>query len=200
MLDRHGHIKIVDFGLAVQIKAEITPLSPTGSLIYMAPELLSRSGGRHTDWWAVGVLAFELMTGRSPWSSNSNKNIIKNEIMKSRVMPPSKLSPQAGSLIVNFLAHDVQKRLGTKSEDDILRHTFFKNVDWAATEKQETPPAFVPPVVATTRQDREDALNAYMASSGGAARARMGSKNDLSWSVGLQNVQSRPMHIPEEDS
>ena len=199
MLDRHGHIKIVDFGLAVQIKAESTPLSPTGSLIYMAPELLSGLGGRHTDWWAVGVLAFELMTGRSPWSSSSDKKIIKNEIMNSRVMPPSKLSPQAGSLIVNFLAHDVFKRLGTKSEDDILRQAFFKDVDWAATEKQETSPAFVPPVVATAQQDREDALSAYMASGGGAVRARAGA-GDQSWSLGLQNVLSRPMYIPEEES
>ena len=199
MLDRHGHIKIVDFGLAVQIKAESIPLSPTGSLIYMAPELLSGSGGRHTDWWAVGVLAFELMTGRSPWSSNSDKKRIKNEIMNSRVMPPSKLSPQAGSLIVNFLAHDVRYRLGTKSEDDILRQAFFKDVDWAATEKQETPPAFVPPVVATAQKDREGALSAYMASDGGAVRARMGAC-DQSWSVGLQNVQSRPMYIHEQES
>ena len=52
------------------------PLSLTGSLIYMPPELLrDQLGGRHTDWWALGVLAHELMTGRTPWSSLSNKKV-----------------------------------------------------------------------------------------------------------------------------
>ena len=41
-------------------------MSPTGSLIYMAPELLEHClGGRHTDWWALGVLSHELITGSS---------------------------------------------------------------------------------------------------------------------------------------
>lgn len=51
MLDARGHVKLVDFGLACALTAEEGPMSPTGSLIYMAPELLSHSrGGRHTDW------------------------------------------------------------------------------------------------------------------------------------------------------
>ena len=70
MLDSSGHVKVVDFGLACELQGEECPMSPMGSLIYMAPELLvERVGGRHTDWWAVGILAYELITGRSPWST-----------------------------------------------------------------------------------------------------------------------------------
>ena len=51
-------------------------MSATGSLIYMAPELLEHClGGRHTDWWALGVLSHELITGRVPWSSLTNKKV-----------------------------------------------------------------------------------------------------------------------------
>ena len=57
------------------------PLSLTGSLIYMPPELLrDQLGGRHTDWWALGVLAHELMTGRTPWSSLSNKKVSRRAL------------------------------------------------------------------------------------------------------------------------
>ena len=65
MLDQWGHVKLVDFGLAHKIEGEEVPMSPMGSLIYMAPELLrDRVGGRHTDWWAVGILAYEITTGQ----------------------------------------------------------------------------------------------------------------------------------------
>jgi serine/threonine protein kinase len=51
MLDARGHVKLVDFGLACALTAEEAPMSPTGSLIYMAPEMLRDAvGGRHTDW------------------------------------------------------------------------------------------------------------------------------------------------------
>ena len=52
MLDAAGHAKLIDFGLARDVPTLDEPLSPTGSLIYMAPELLTKSmGGRHTDWY-----------------------------------------------------------------------------------------------------------------------------------------------------
>ena len=52
MLDAAGHVKLIDFGLAVEVRQEDEPVSPTGSLIYMAPEMIrDHSGGRHTDWY-----------------------------------------------------------------------------------------------------------------------------------------------------
>jgi len=52
MLDARGHVKLIDFGLSQEISQEEEPMSPIGSLIYMAPELLTKSmGGRHTDWY-----------------------------------------------------------------------------------------------------------------------------------------------------
>lgn len=78
MLDAAGHAKLIDFGLARDVPSLDEPLSPTGSLIYMAPELLRESrGGKHTDWWALGVLAHELLTGRTPWSSLTDKALIQ---------------------------------------------------------------------------------------------------------------------------
>jgi hypothetical protein len=112
MLDSRGHVKLIDFGLVYHMKngpdlvegSLGEPMSPTGSLIYMAPELLQhRLGGRHTDWWAVGVLAHELLTGRTPWSSLTNKKVIQKEISGMRVAPPAGISPAAGMFICSLL-------------------------------------------------------------------------------------------------
>jgi serine/threonine protein kinase len=51
MLDSRGHVKLVDFGLCCELKGPDERVSPTGSLIYMAPEMIrDHRGGRHTDW------------------------------------------------------------------------------------------------------------------------------------------------------
>jgi serine/threonine protein kinase len=136
MLDARGHVKLIDFGLACELKASpenqqpsdaplahgggqavaSQPVSPTGSLIYMAPEMIrDHTGGRHTDWWALGVLAYELLTGRTPWSSLTDKKVIRKEIQTLIVAPPRKLSPPAGQFICSLLRQDHTRRLGKRS-------------------------------------------------------------------------------------
>jgi len=91
MLDKNGHIKLIDFGTVFKLTPTSSSSSssslsashnnmhsqqvlPRGSLIYLAPELLKdKIGGRHTDWWAYGIVAYELLTGCTPWSSLTNR-------------------------------------------------------------------------------------------------------------------------------
>jgi len=143
MVDRSGHIKIVDFGLAMKITEAAEHMPAIGSLIYMAPEALrDQVGGRHTDWWAVGILAFELLTGCTPWSSLDDRKVIRHEILNSVVLPPRSLSTKAAQLVRALLHHDVDARLGSPSDQDLLSAPFFEGIDWAATASQSTAPAF----------------------------------------------------------
>jgi serine/threonine protein kinase len=164
MLDARGHVKIIDFGLAKEVPrcsgfAEV-PLSLTGSLIYMPPELLiTQKGGRHTDWWAVGVLAHELFTGRTPWSSLTNKKVIRREIKSLKVGPPPQVSPAAGLLVCSLLRQDPLQRLG--SIQSVRSAPFFSMVDFHQVEKQSCAPAFDPPPDCFRLQDRQKALGAY---------------------------------------
>lgn len=121
MLGPDGHVRLVDFGLCREINSTVEPLSPTGSLAYMTPELLTtHTGGRHTDWWAMGVVAYELMTGRSPWSSSTDSKIMRREIKSmERIQTPKFMSPRASSFIKALMEPEYTDRLGTNDSKEV---------------------------------------------------------------------------------
>jgi serine/threonine protein kinase len=129
----------------------------------MPPELISsglKTGGRHTDWWAMGVLAYELMAGRTPWSSLSNKNILRKEILTRKVSAPPNVSSQAKMLVTSLLEPDYIKRLGTNFDTEVTWASFFEGVDWEAMERGETEPAFVPRVNGPSVLDKDESNQA----------------------------------------
>jgi p90 ribosomal S6 kinase len=96
MIDRAGHTKIIDFGLAVEIPAGADndegfklDNETTRTLLYTSPEMLTQHiVGRFSDWWSLGVLTHELFTGRSPWSTLTDKAQIRKEIRTHEVDVP----------------------------------------------------------------------------------------------------------------
>ena len=184
-------------GLASNLGDEQSvPMSPMGSLIYMAPELLAQKvGGRHTDWWAVGILAYELMTGRSPWSSIEDKRKIRAEIqstLEKPVLPPRRLSFAGNKLIRSLLQHQVDKRLGSKSDLELNEAPFFKTIDWVETEAQRSSPAFVPDTKCLDTDTCDRALEVYLSREAEEAEAGNGDSDADAWYFGLPTLDSRP--------
>lgn len=151
LLDAEGHVRITDFGLA-KAGAWDDPNERSNSFIgtleYMAPEIIAATGhGKEVDWWSVGILLYEMLTGVAPFRAKG-KNQLQKLIMAAKLKLPPYLSSQAASLIRSLLAKDPAKRLGhgPSGSDDIKRHPFFKEINWAKLERREIPAPFDPSV------------------------------------------------------
>ena len=114
----------------------------------------SREGyGKAVDWWSLGTLIFEMLTG---WPPFYDKNLRKmcEQILKSDLAFPSNCtaSAEARDLIRGLLQRDPAVRLGSRAggAEDIRRHPFFKGVDWNALEALRVEPPFKPKVESET--------------------------------------------------
>ena len=148
LLDGDGHVKITDFGLAKKIVEDKRANSLAGSIDYMAPEILNAKGhGKTADWWSVGVLMFEMLSGTLPFKGK-NKQAVQKAICSEKVKVPNYFLPDAVGLIKGLLAKDPSMRIGhgLSGTADVKGHKYFKGVDWAKIEAKAVSPPFKPSV------------------------------------------------------
>ncbi|KAI4215235.1 MAG: hypothetical protein LQ351_002131 [Letrouitia transgressa] len=148
LLDAEGHLLLTDFGLSkVAVDGEYQCRSMTGTLEYMAPEvLLQKHYGQEVDWWSFGILGFDLLTGASPFHAN-NDSKVKEKILKSKLVLPYFLSLDAKDLLTRLLRKKPRDRLGAfmpKDLQTIKKHRFFRKIDWQKLENRELEPPIKP--------------------------------------------------------
>ncbi|MCO5553187.1 hypothetical protein L7F22_006708 [Adiantum nelumboides] len=148
LLDAEGHVRLTDFGLAKEIVESKPANSLCGTVEYMAPEIvLAKGHGKAADWWSVGILLFEMLTGQPPFT-HGNRQKLQQKIVKDKVKLPSYLTSEAHSLLKGLLQKEACKRLGSgpKGSDDIKGHKWFKQINWRKLEAREVVPKFRPTV------------------------------------------------------
>lgn len=109
-----------------------TSLLVTGTPDYLAPEVLQGTGyGPQCDYWALGVLMYELFAGRPPFYDYSQTTLMRN-ILQARVDYPEKMSPHLKELIQALLVRDPTKRIGLLQggTEEVMKHRFFAGFDW----------------------------------------------------------------------
>ncbi|XP_049882058.1 ribosomal protein S6 kinase alpha-5-like isoform X2 [Pectinophora gossypiella] len=153
LLDAEGHIVLTDFGLSKEFcGGESRAYSFCGTIEYMAPEVVRSGSQGHdiaVDWWSVGVLTYELLTGASPFTVEGEKNTqqeITKRIVRCSYPVPTDVSPEVQDFIKKLLVKDPRRRLGGGDEDadELKRHPFFQNLDWDAVSRRAVPAPFVP--------------------------------------------------------
>ena len=89
LLDIDGHVRLADFGLCKQLtEPNSLAFSFCGSPEYMSPEMLRRIGhGRTLDFYSLGALLFELLTGLPPFYSPKKEQMFKNVLEEAPVFP-----------------------------------------------------------------------------------------------------------------
>ncbi|XP_057442374.1 serine/threonine-protein kinase AtPK2/AtPK19-like [Lotus japonicus] len=148
LLDADGHVVLTDFGLAKQFDETARSNSLCGTLEYMAPEIVMGKGhDKAADWWSVGILLYEMLTGKPPFAGG-NRQKIQLKIIKDKIKLPTFLSSEAHSLLKGLLQKDANKRLGggPSGSEEIKSHKWFKSVNWKKLEAREIRPSFVPEV------------------------------------------------------
>ncbi|XP_056122648.1 citron rho-interacting kinase isoform X1 [Rhinichthys klamathensis goyatoka] len=145
LIDRTGHIKLADFGSAARLTANRTVTCsklPVGSRDFMAPEMLSGLGsGPESDWWSLGVIAYEMIYMKSPFADGTSTKTINNIINFQRFLQfpeEPKASAQFLDLLQSLLCGS-RERLGYEG---LRSHPFFASVDW--TNLRHALPPFVP--------------------------------------------------------
>ena len=121
LLDAEGHLLLTDFGLSkVALEnEEARANSVLGTVEYMAPEVIRGDGYDFAvDWWSLGAIGFDLLTGSAPFSGGNHKKIQDN-ILKQKLQLPYFLGPDAKDLLTRLLRKDPSKRLGGSNPKDL---------------------------------------------------------------------------------
>jgi len=164
LIDGKGHIKVTDFGLAKEFSSSESSDDGTrtvcGTYEYMAPEMISKKGySKAVDWWSLGTLMYEMMTGKPPFRGKNKENLMKR-ILTEKIKFPHWLSGEATSIMKAFLERNVQKRLGAQKStmfkvggtQAIKEHKFFTHArtDWHAIEDLQVRAPIVPEIESVT--------------------------------------------------
>lgn len=144
LLDHQGHVKLTDFGISrINFSRGDRSTSFCGSPEYMSPEMLKqgRVHGRSVDFYSLGALLFEMLTGLPPFFSECREEMYRR-ICHKEIEFPRCLSGNAKNLLKRLLNKDPEARLGAqRGLDEIKEHPFCKDIDWVATlEKRIIPP------------------------------------------------------------
>ncbi|KAI9322587.1 kinase-like domain-containing protein, partial [Dichotomocladium elegans] len=149
MLGLDGHIKVADYGLC---KENMWYGNTTGTFCgtpeFMAPEILrEQKYGRAVDWWAFGVLIYEMLLGQSPFRGEDEDEIF-DAILEDEILYPINMSRDSVSICQKLLLRDPARRLGASKTDalEIKQHPFFRGVNWEDMLAKRVPPPFYPTI------------------------------------------------------
>ncbi|MFT7801677.1 ribosomal protein S6 kinase alpha-5 isoform X1 [Arapaima gigas] len=156
LLDSNGHVVLTDFGLSKEFDEAERAYSVCGTIEYMAPEIVEGGQSGHdkaVDWWSLGVLMYELLTGGSPFTVDGHENShtdISRRILRNDPPFPKDMAPLAKDIIQHLLIKDPKKRLGSGSSGAdscvSLRFLFLQRINWEDLAAKRVPAPFKPAI------------------------------------------------------
>lgn len=159
LLHRTGHIKLTDFGFAKYLRGQKT-FTVCGTAAYMAPEIIMRKGhGLAVDWWAIGILMFEMLSGNVPFDDKSaeyDEKVVFTAIVNGNPSyPPAWSSDRKYRSVQDYLKRlimvDPVRRMGCREAAEsfgktkhVKDHAVFKGVKWNDVAQGKVAPPFRP--------------------------------------------------------
>lgn len=170
LLTLDGHIKIADYGLCKEdMWYSSTTSTFCGTPEFMAPEvilclpnsyqqptnhpqiLLDKKYGRAVDWWAFGVLIYQMLLQQSPFRGEDEDEIY-DAILADEPLYPIHMPRDSVSILQKLLTREPELRLGSGPTDaqEIMSHSFFRNINWDDVRDKKVPPPFMPTIKSAT--------------------------------------------------
>jgi protein kinase N len=144
LITSDGYLKIADFGISkTDFKLNDRTNTFCGTDEYMAPEILNyQSYSRAVDWWALGIVVYEMFVGKMPFA-NKYQRCTKDPMF------PAYLLQESKSFISKLLEKKEILRLGSSNNDaeDVKKHAFFKNLKWNDLMSKSLKAPFIPIIV-----------------------------------------------------
>ncbi|OMJ16696.1 3-phosphoinositide-dependent protein kinase 1 [Smittium culicis] len=200
LLGKDMNILITDFGTAKVLddsdhkSSDLRSNSFVGTAEYVSPELLmNKSSGKSSDIWALGCIAYQLLSGRPPFKGANEYQTFQKILHNEYEFPPH-FSNSAKNLIEKILVLEPKNRLGSGHAgiSEIKQHDFFEGIDWNALQHQ--PPPTMQGLLARTKSDCSSApASEYLQA---PLNSNSGSSADLNPNSESVNSAKSPPKIP----
>ncbi|KAI0392967.1 hypothetical protein F5Y17DRAFT_330193 [Xylariaceae sp. FL0594] len=149
LLTLDGHIKIADYGLCKEdMWYGSTTSTFCGTPEFMAPEiLLDKKYGRAVDWWAFGVLIYQMLLQQSPFRGEDEDEIY-DAILADEPLYPIHMPRDSVSILQKLLTREPDQRLGSGPTDaqEVMSQPFFRNIVWDDIYHKRVAPPFLPTI------------------------------------------------------
>ncbi|GAA5805728.1 camp-dependent protein kinase 3 [Helicostylum pulchrum] len=141
LIDQRGHVKLTDFGFAKTVPHKTWTVCGTPD--YLAPEIIRSKGyTKAVDWWGLGVLIFEMLTGRPPFVAKNPVDKYQ-KILECDIVWPKEITQDAKDLIQNLLKTQPAERF---EAEQVKAHAWFQSIDFERLLAREVTPPFVPDI------------------------------------------------------
>jgi serine/threonine protein kinase len=168
LLDAQGHLKLADFGTCVKMDEVglVRADTAVGTPDYISPEVLRSQGGdgcygQECDWWSLGVILYEMLTGDTPFADDSLVAVY-GKIMNHRnslQFPDDVELKQSARDFISALIREREERLGRNGLSEIKEHGFFKTSKWTFDNIRQTVAPVVPELAGDTDTRHFDPLD-----------------------------------------
>ncbi|XP_066259667.1 cGMP-dependent protein kinase 1 isoform X1 [Euwallacea similis] len=160
LLDAKGYVKLVDFGFAKKLHAGRKTWTFCGTPEYVAPEVILNKGHDiSADYWSLGVLMFELLTGTPPFNGSDPMKTY-NVILKGidAIDFPKNITRNATALIKKLCRDNPAERLGYQKGgiSDIQKHKWFDGFNWEGLVNRTLTPPILPKIRSVTDSSNFD--------------------------------------------